>query len=100
MLTHGNLLSVMAAVKASDIKLHESDVHLSYLPLAHIFEKVIFLNLAYVGAKIGFSCGDTLKLKDDMAILKPTIFASVPRIYNRFYDAIKLNLSKLTGLKK
>jgi long-chain acyl-CoA synthetase len=35
-----------------------------------------------------------------MAILKPTIFASVPRIYNRFYDAIKLNLSKLTGLKK
>jgi long-chain acyl-CoA synthetase len=35
-----------------------------------------------------------------MAILKPTIFASVPRIYNRFYDAIKLNLSKLIGIKK
>lgn len=34
-----------------------------------------------------------------MAILKPTIFASVPRIYNRFYDAINSNLSKLTGLK-
>ncbi|MFN9901975.1 MAG: AMP-binding protein, partial [bacterium] len=57
MLTHGNLLSVMAAVKLSDIQLYETDVHLSYLPLAHIFEKVIFLNLAYVGAKIGFSCG-------------------------------------------
>jgi long-chain acyl-CoA synthetase len=33
--------------------------------------------------------GDVRKLKDDLSILKPTIFASVPRLYNRFYDAIK-----------
>lgn len=29
-----------------------------------------------------------LKLKDDMFIVKPTFFAAVPRIYNRFADAI------------
>lgn len=77
MLTHGNLLSVMAAVKSSDIQLYDSDVHLSYLPLAHIFEKVIFLNLANVGAKIGFSCGDTLKLKDVINHFKRILFFKV-----------------------
>jgi len=30
-----------------------------------------------------------LKLKDDINLLKPTVFASVPRIYNKFYDIIK-----------
>jgi long-chain acyl-CoA synthetase len=68
--------------------------------MAHVFEKVIFLSFICAGAKIGFSSGDNLKLKDDIALLKPTIFASVPRIYNRFYDAIKGQVGKLTGYKK
>ncbi len=33
--------------------------------------------------------GDVFKLKEDMAEVKPTIFVSVPRLYNRFYDLIK-----------
>lgn len=42
MLTHGNMLSVIANVSNLEhLKLLSSDVHLSYLPLAHIFEKVI-----------------------------------------------------------
>ena len=32
--------------------------------MAHVFEKVIYLSVISNGAKIGFSCGDTLKLKD------------------------------------
>jgi len=35
-----------------------------------------------------------------LAELKPTIFASVPRLYNKFADAIKDNMEKLTGMKK
>jgi len=62
---------------------------LSYLPLAHVFEKLVILTVFYNGAKIGFSCGNSLKLKDDIANLKPTIFASVPRIYNKFFDIIR-----------
>jgi long-chain acyl-CoA synthetase len=41
------------------------------------------------GASIGYYSGDVLKLKEDMADLKPTVFGSVPRLYNRFYDVIK-----------
>ena len=54
--------------------------------------------MLYKGAKIGFYGGDVLKLKEDLADLKPTIFPSVPRLYNKFYDAIKGKLNALTGV--
>jgi len=52
------------------------------------------------GASIGYYCGDVLKLKEDMADLRPTVFGSVPRLYNRFYDVIKGNINNAPGLKK
>jgi long-chain acyl-CoA synthetase len=42
------------------------------------------------GGSIGFFRGDIQKfLKDDIKLLKPTIFVSVPRLYNKFADGIK-----------
>lgn len=40
------------------------------------------------GATIYYFSGDILKLKNDIIDVKPTIFASVPRLFNRFYDAM------------
>jgi long-chain acyl-CoA synthetase len=40
------------------------------------------------------------KLKDDLAIVKPTIFLSVPRLYSRFYDVIKAKFNALQGVTK
>jgi long-chain acyl-CoA synthetase len=40
------------------------------------------------GAKIGYFQGDTMKLMDDIVLLKPTIFVSVPRLFNRLYDKV------------
>lgn len=40
------------------------------------------------------------KLKDDIALIKPTVFVSVPRLYSRFYDVIKGKFKDLTGLSK
>jgi len=40
------------------------------------------------GNKIGYYGGDHLKLLDDLAALKPTLFPSVPRLFNRIYDKI------------
>jgi long-chain acyl-CoA synthetase len=42
-----------------------------------------------VGGKVGFYRGDVLLLLEDLAALKPTVFASVPRLLNRIYDKIK-----------
>lgn len=40
------------------------------------------------GCKIGYFQGDPLKLTEDCQMLKPTLFPSVPRLYNRIYDKI------------
>jgi long-chain acyl-CoA synthetase len=52
-------------------------------------ELSVYLSFLFNKGKIGFYHGDMLKLKEDLAILKPTILLSVPRILNRIYDGIK-----------
>ncbi|EFP92558.2 uncharacterized protein PGTG_18556 [Puccinia graminis f. sp. tritici CRL 75-36-700-3] len=70
------------------------DIFLSYLPLSHIFERFFEAIILAIGAPIGYSCGDNLRLLEDVQILKPTIFLSVPRVLNRIYQAV---LAQLDG---
>ncbi|KAF3837933.1 hypothetical protein F7725_009701 [Dissostichus mawsoni] len=51
-----------------------SDVHISFLPLAHMFERVVQGVMIVHGARIGFFQGDIRLLSDDLNTLKPTIF--------------------------
>jgi long-chain acyl-CoA synthetase len=69
MLSHQNLLSSSGSSDFSSVKITSSDCHLSYLPLAHIYEKSIIMIILYQGARIGFYNGDMLKLKEDLAHL-------------------------------
>nr|CAB3459344.1 unnamed protein product [Digitaria exilis] len=85
-LSHENLIANVAG-SSLDIKFYPSDVYISYLPLAHIYERVNQVALLHCGVAIGFYQGDNLKLMDDLAVLRPTVFASVPRLYNRIYAA-------------
>ncbi len=87
MLTHRNLIS-NAAGYAYDLELGPGDSHVSYLPLAHIYERVTMLVVLFNGAKVGFYRGDVLQLLDDINALKPTVFCSVPRLWNRIYDKV------------
>lgn len=57
-LSHGNLLSVVAACKAQGIKCNHEDVIISYLPLAHSFEKLLFAYSLCFGLQIGYYSGD------------------------------------------
>lgn len=74
--------------------------HLSYLPLAHILERVVCMVLSMNGARIGFYRGDLLKLTDDAKILKPTVLVAVPRLLNKIYDKITANLDAAPSYKK
>ncbi|KAB1214211.1 Long chain acyl-CoA synthetase 7, peroxisomal [Morella rubra] len=94
-LTHGNLIANVAGSSIT-MKFYPSDVYISYLPLAHIYERANQIVLAYHGAAVGFYQGDNMKLMDDMAALRPTVFSSVPRLYNRIYAGI-INAVKTTG---
>ena len=102
MISHGNIVSVTACLDNTDglNTISEKDTHLSYLPLAHVLERIIVNAFLLKGGAIGFYNGDVQKLKEDLVALKPTFFASVPRLYNRFYDLIHAGVKKLTGVKR
>ncbi|CAA7024703.1 unnamed protein product [Microthlaspi erraticum] len=95
MLTHGNLIANVAG-SATDNDFLPDDIYISYLPLAHIYERANQIMGVYGVAAIGFYQGDHLKLIDDLAVLRPTVFCSVPRLYNRIYDGIT-NAVKASG---
>lgn len=76
-----------------------NDSYLSYLPLPHVLERLFVCAMIFVGGKIAMYGGNVLKLKDDLEAVKPTIFASVPRLYNKFYGIIKENIDKASGIK-
>ena len=41
-----------------------------------------------------------MRLKEDLAILKPTFLPSVPRLFNRFYDGMQSKIKELKGVKR
>uniref|UniRef100_G3NHF0 Long-chain-fatty-acid--CoA ligase n=1 Tax=Gasterosteus aculeatus aculeatus TaxID=481459 RepID=G3NHF0_GASAC len=90
MLTHENVVSDAAAsVPQAAITPNTEDVSISFLPLAHMFERVVQTVMYGNGARVGFFQGDIRLLPDDMKTLKPTIFPVVPRLLNRVYDKVQ-----------
>ncbi|CAM4497957.1 unnamed protein product [Leuciscus chuanchicus] len=91
MLTHGNVVSNCSAfIKVTQglLKLGPQDVLISFLPLAHMFERVVEGVLLVHGGRIGYFQGDIRLLMDDLKTLKPTVFPVVPRLLNRMFDKI------------
>ncbi|KAH7654854.1 long-chain acyl-CoA synthetase protein [Dioscorea alata] len=56
--------------------------------------------MVHFGVAIGFYQGDNLKLMDDIAALRPTLFSSVPRLYNRIYSGIMNAVKSSGGLRE
>jgi len=98
LLTHGNVMSSCGNVPII-FELNNEDVHLSYLPLAHILETVVQVVLYGIGASIGFFQGDIKFISDDMKTLRPTVLPGVPRIFTRIYDRV-LSQAKSSGCVK
>jgi len=100
----GVVLTHYAAVAATGTALTlmpggPSDVYCSYLPLAHIFERLSEHGALWLGAAIGYFHGDILALVDDLKLLRPTGFISVPRLYNRFGGAVRAATTAQPGVK-
>jgi long-chain acyl-CoA synthetase len=82
------------------LQLNESERHLSFLPLAHIFEQLVMCAIVSVGGAIAFYRGDILKLLEDVGEAKPTIFPAVPRLLNRIHSKILGTINEAGGVKK
>ncbi|XP_077426928.1 long-chain-fatty-acid--CoA ligase 1a isoform X2 [Vanacampus margaritifer] len=90
-LTHGNIISNTSAflkITEGKVQATPKDVHISFLPLAHMLERVVQGVILMQGARIGFFQGDIRLLMDDLKELRPTFFPVVPRLLNRMFDKI------------
>ncbi|KAK6441092.1 medium-chain fatty acid-CoA ligase faa2 [Oleoguttula sp. CCFEE 5521] len=97
-LSHAN--AIAAASAALTITRQSSDDKIcSYLPLAHIFQRVTEHAALWGGTAIGYFHGNVLELVDDFKLLRPTSFTSVPRLYNRFGGVIKSQTIEASGVK-
>ncbi|KAF1990902.1 long-chain-fatty-acid-CoA ligase/ protein binding protein [Aulographum hederae CBS 113979] len=87
-LTHA---AAVAATSASMIVFGTKgeDIICSFLPLAHIFQRVGEHTALWAGGAIAYFHGDITALTEDLKLVRPTSFSGVPRLYNRFGGAIK-----------
>ena len=93
MITARSLTLATNVVMTIGYHLSGIDRILSFLPLAHIMEQIMFtINITY-GTQTGFYSGDTNRLIEDMRVLQPTYFSAVPRVYEKIYKSIMDNIS-------
>lgn len=91
MLTHGNLVTNVLGAEAT-VQIGDSERALSFLPLTHIFERMAghFL-MFHVGAAIYYA-ESVNTVAENLLEVRPSVMASVPRIYEkifaRIYDAV------------
>ncbi|XP_052192582.1 long chain acyl-CoA synthetase 4-like isoform X2 [Diospyros lotus] len=103
MISNESILSILSGVNHSlesmNEEFSERDVYFSFLPLAHIFDRVIEELFICTGASIGFWHGDVKVLIEDIRELKPTVFCAVPRVLDRIYSGL-IEKTSSTGFVK
>eukprot|EP00761_Pharyngomonas_kirbyi_P013628 gb/GECH01013657.1/.p1 GENE.gb/GECH01013657.1/~~gb/GECH01013657.1/.p1 ORF type:complete len:677 (+),score=162.47 gb/GECH01013657.1/:1-2031(+) len=77
----------------SYLEIGKDDVHMSYLPLAHIFERAVAFSFLSVGAALGFYSGIIPQLFEDIQELKPTFMVGAPRVFTRLHDKVKQRIA-------
>ncbi|MFZ8805072.1 MAG: AMP-dependent synthetase/ligase [Candidatus Calescibacterium sp.] len=90
-LTHGNILSMVHSV-SQIIQPKEDDVIFAWLPFAHIFGRLIIFYSAYNAVTLAYA-ESLAKIIENIKDVRPTLFPSVPRIYEKAYERIRASAS-------
>ncbi len=99
MLSHNNIVSNVLD-SAERIPFEEgTSIALSFLPICHIFERVILYIYQYYSVSIYFA-ESIDQLSDNIKEINPTVFSVVPRLLEKVYDKIIAKGNELTGIKK
>ncbi|WP_431106935.1 AMP-dependent synthetase/ligase [Winogradskyella poriferorum] len=72
---------------------------LSFLPICHIFERMLIYLYQYVGASVYFAEGLD-KIGDNAKEIKPHLMSVVPRLLEKVFDKIMLKADELSGIKQ
>jgi len=86
-----------AATRATGM-LSEDDVHYLWLPLSHVFAKVLLLISTDVGMQTAVD-GRIDKIVDNLGEVRPTFMAAAPRIFEKVYGRISLGMEEEGGAK-
>ncbi len=99
MLSHNNIVSNV--LDSSNRIPFEAGVSraLSFLPICHIYERMVTYIYQYMGCSIYF--GESIeKISENIKEVQPTVMTGVPRLIEKVYDKIVTKGSELTGIKK
>ncbi len=98
MLSHNNLLSNVLASRLR-LPLYAGEKALSFLPLCHVYERILSYLYVYVGTSIYYA--ESIEtISDNLKEIKPDGFSAVPRLLEKIYDKIVMKGADLTGIKK
>ncbi|MFL9830976.1 AMP-dependent synthetase/ligase [Flavobacterium sp. ST-87] len=99
MLSHQNIVSnVLGSAPRIPFEAGKSRA-LSFLPICHIFERMVLYLYQYYGVSIYF--GESIeKIGDNIREVQPTVITAVPRLIEKVYDRIYAKGAELTGIKK
>lgn len=98
MLSHNNIVSnVQATIPLLPIE--PGNITLSFLPLCHIFERMVLFVYTYSSMSVYF-CDSIDNLRDYIGEVKPEFFTAVPRVVEKLYERIIATGNEQTGLKK
>lgn len=99
MLSHNNIVSnVLDSEKRVPFDYGKSKA-LSFLPVCHVFERMILYLYQFCGVEIYFA--ESIEaMSDNLKEVKPNVMTAVPRLYEKVYDKIVAKGAELTGLKK
>lgn len=98
MLSHRNILSNAEAILVR-IPARPDDVFLSFLPLAHAFERTVGYYLPMMAGCTVAYARSIEQLREDLLTIRPTVLLSVPRVYDKIYFALQEKLGRY-GLKR
>ncbi|CAF0765414.1 unnamed protein product [Didymodactylos carnosus] len=97
MLSHANILATIKASidrrRRANLESTCEDRHCSFLPMAHLYERLILCDAFLQGSQVAF-CPQPEKLFEYYQVIKPTRICMVPRILNKVYDAIYAEVNK------
>ncbi|WP_040336864.1 AMP-dependent synthetase/ligase [Candidatus Blastococcus massiliensis] len=88
-LTHGNLLYVAELAPTVIPSMTDTDASsLLFLPLAHVFARIIEISCVQNGARLGHT-SDLADLLTDLDTFKPTFLVAVPRVFEKVYNGAR-----------
>lgn len=99
MLTHANIVSNVISSSYRFPILVDKPKALSFLPVCHVFERMILYLYQYLSVSIYFAEGID-KISVNIKEVNPHLFTAVPRLLEKMYDAIIAKGTELKGIKK